>query len=122
MTAEQLDDDGMAVRHRLADRVAEHPELLPVEKESTVRWGADDSDARVHTDERSVARSLLLHPHVSIDSVVLHTGGVVDTAAAVDAEAPIGSVIADMPVALLKVRRSPRDSEQHGRIVSRWSL
>ena len=120
MTAEQLDAD-MSDRHKLADRVAEHPDLLPVEKESTVVWAADQSTARMHTDERSIARSLLLHPHVSIDTVVLHTGAAVEPAAAADTDAQVGSVIADVPVSLLKVRKSPRGSDLHGRIVSRWS-
>jgi len=119
MSAEQLQDD-MQARRALVEQVTEHPDLLPVEKESTIGWVRDDDTARMHTDEGSVARRLLLHPHVGIERVVLHTGVSVDVDAAVESGAAVGSIVADVPLALLKLRRTPRQSGHHSKIVSRW--
>ena len=119
MTAELLQDD-MRARHELVERVTEHPDLLTVEKQSSIVWVRDDDTARMHTDEGSIARALLRHPHVDIDRVVLHTGVSVDVDAAVGSGASIGSVVADVPIALLKIGKKPRGSALHSRVVSRW--
>lgn len=115
----QFDDDIMQARHELVDRVTEHPDLLPVEKQTTIGWVRDDDTARMHTDEGSIARTLLTHPHVRVDRVVLHTGVSVDVAAAAESGAAVGSIIVDLPVGLLKILKAPRRTHQHGRIVSR---
>jgi hypothetical protein len=119
MSAELLQDD-MRARHELVDRVAAHPDLLPAEKETTIGWVRDDDAARMHTDEAAIARALLRHPHVGIDRVVLHTGVSVDVDAAVESGAAVGSIIADVPIALLKIGKKPRGSALHSRVVSRW--
>jgi len=115
----QFDDDIMQARHELVDRVTEHPDLLPVEKQTTIGWVRDDDTARMHTDEGSIARTLLTHPHVRVDRVVLHTGVSVDVAAAAESGAAVGSIIVDLPVGLLKILKAPRRTHQHGQIVSR---
>jgi hypothetical protein len=110
----------MQARHELVDRVAAHPDLLPVEKQTTIGWVRDDDTARMHTDEAAIARALLRHPHVGIDRVVLHTGVSVDVDAAGESDAAVGSIIADVPIALLKISKKPRGSALHSRVVSRW--
>ena len=112
--------DHMQARHELVERVTEHPDLLTVEKQSSIVWVRDDDTARMHTDEGSIARALLRHPHVDIDRVVLHTGVSVDVDAAVESGAAVGSIIADVPIALLKIGKNPRGSALHSRVVSRW--
>jgi len=119
MSAELLQDD-MRARHELVERVTEHPDLLTVEKQSSIVWVRDDDTARMHTDEGSIARALLRHPHVDIDRVVLHTGVSVDVDAAAGSGASVGSVVADVPIALLKIGKKPRGSALHSRVVSRW--
>lgn len=112
-------DEHMQARRELVDYVTEHPDLLTVEKQTTIGWVRDDDTARMHTDEGSIARTLLTHPHVAIDRVVLHTGVAVDVDAAAESGAAVGSIIADVPLGLLKIAKAPRRTNRHGQIVSR---
>lgn len=108
----------------ILDHVAESQELLPREKETTVRFGKHDDRAIVHTDEAGLARRLLAHPRAALRfaSVEQHADArTVETVAALrglDDGARVTAVDASVPVGVLKIRRAPRSTDHHAPVIT----
>lgn len=121
-------DGGHRVNDAILDRVAESRELLPREKETTIRFGKHDDLARVHTDEAGIARRLLAHPRAALRSAnVRHDRGA-RTVEAVEAlrglsdDARVTSVVASVPVSAIQIKSATRDSDHHAHVVARRVL
>jgi hypothetical protein len=119
----------------LSDRVSEDPALLPEEKETQIRWAADEGKARIHTDEGSIIRRLLHHPEFTVGelTVVDTTGGPRDLhhvqvdkgTDLCDVQVPAGVVTGvrgSIPIGAITVQNCTRDGNQHYKAVSRRVL
>ena len=110
--------DHTAGRDLLA-AVGEDTDLLPEEKETTLRFGKRDDVAHVYTAEAGLARRLLAHPHVDVRGLTVPDGDARrDVAPEQHTGEPIYGVRAHVPVGCLSVRSSPRSTTQHAKIVT----
>lgn len=87
----------------------EDPDLAPKEKEVTIRGAKDQDHLRVHSDLSTVTKYLLKHPSAEIINRREKDGDVV-------------SVVAEIPVGLLKLTNKPRKSNHYSGIVSSSNL
>jgi hypothetical protein len=107
----------------LLEAVREDPDLLPVEKETTLRFAKQDDLASVYSAEAGLARRLLAHPHVRVDGVTVGEGAARrDVPPDEYTEGPIHGVRARVPAACLKIRASLRATTQHAPIISKTVL
>lgn len=128
MTADSATADDHALDGDVLDAVGEDSDLLPAEKETTIRFAKRDGTAVVSTAEAGLARRLLAHPRAALRSA--HVDGAdakrnVETADALDSLADdetIVGVVVDVPVALLLIQLYPRESDQHAGVVTSRAL
>lgn len=96
------------------------PVLTPAERETTVRFAADEDRATVFTAQPGVGRRLLAHPRARVEWVTLVDGGRrprVDLSA-VERGDTVGAVRVTLPVAALSVSSTPRDDGTPAAVVS----
>lgn len=107
------------VPREVLEAVTEDTNLLPKEKETTLRLTKWEEEAHVYTAEAGLARRLLAHPHVPIDGLTVLDGDARRDVSVdgFDGREVVG-VRARVPVGALSVRSSPRSSTQHAEIVS----
>ncbi len=109
----------------LLDAVEEDSGLTPEEKETSIGFTKRDDVARMFTAEAGLSRRLLAHPAAAVTSLdVVHTSGGRESVSPEEyASGAIGGVLAEVPVGLLKLRKSARKSAGHATIlpgVNRW--
>jgi hypothetical protein len=118
-TRKHADTDEFDVEGALAN-VVEDSDLTPVEKETTITFSKDRDTARVFTAEGGLMRRFLAHPDASTLTLTVVDG---DARPAVAPEQYAGEEIvgveAALPVGALNVRREPRKSTQHAKIVTK---
>jgi len=103
----------------LLEAVGEDPDLLPVEKETTIRLPKDRDTIRVFTAEAGLMRRLLAHPHADVQTLNTLEDGTRQTASIDEyAAGTIVGVVVDLPVGALQIKSSPRQTDQHAAIVS----
>jgi len=104
----------------IIDQVQSDPELGAGEKQTTISFASDEDVATAFTEEPSLIRRFLLHPHIAVDELrILHNDGTVSylTPEEWDGEAVVG-LDARIPVNILKVQSEARGQTVHSQIVS----
>lgn len=83
--------------------VATDPKLSPAERETSIRWAADEDHATIHTDEPAIIRSLLAHEYF-------------ETVSQRKSEGTIVSLRGKLPLSCLTVKSTRRsdDNAHHG--------
>lgn len=84
--------------------VASDPTLSSAERETCIRWSADESRATVHSDEPAIVRALLAHEHFETTEERRSDGTVV-------------SVRGTLPIGCLTVKGTRRSSDAHYKVV-----
>lgn len=108
---------------KVLNAVQEDSNLLPEEKETTLRLGKRDDHADLYTAEAGLTRRLLAHPAVPVTAVtVAEEGARQDLSLAEYEGGPIVGVRARVPVGALQVKLRPRSSESHAEIVTDRAL
>ena len=102
----------------------EDPELLPCEKETTIRFAKDEDVATIHTDEAGIGRRLLAHPHSTIEEVTIMADGVRRRVSPeeVPPDPRVVSLRCKLPVGALLIKRDVRSSGKHSKIVTKTVL
>ena len=105
-------EDGLKVR--------EDPDLIPLEKETSINFTKGDERADVFTAERGLTRRLLTHELFDTDAVLLKDGSTVDSVDSLHTnEDTIVGVRGTIPIGSLKVKATTRsDKSGHARVVS----
>lgn len=106
--------------NHVLDNVAEDPKLLPMEKETTIRFAKDQSSFQLFTSEAGLIRRTLQHREASDYSLQ-----VVPDDAPQHCVSPEGyksgrivGVTATLPVSTLTVSSKPRKSSEHADVIS----
>lgn len=110
--------------NHILENVAEDPKLLPMEKETTIRFAKDQSSFQLFTSEAGLIRRTLQHPEATDYSLQ-----------AVPDDAPqhcvspegyesgrVVGVTATLPVSTLTVSSIPRKSNEHADVISQEVL
>ncbi|MFB6256296.1 MAG: hypothetical protein ABEH58_06150 [Haloplanus sp.] len=104
----------------MREAVREDPDLLPEEKETTLRFAKDQDTAAVYTAEAGLARRLLAHAAVNVEGLTVLEEE--EARREVDPDdwggGDIVGVRARLPVGALKVQRTPRSAGGHAQVVS----
>jgi len=111
----------------LIDQTGRDPRLGPKERETTVRFATDQSDAHVHTEEPALVRRLLAHAHTTVEELrVVADGGekvryvsLDDAVANGGVDGRVVSLRGRIPVACLTVATVPRQNAGHADAVSK---
>jgi len=112
-------DDADRVPSAMLEDVVEPQDLTPQEKETTIRFGKVDDQARVHTDERGLTARVLAHPEAVVLAVHVDDDGRTRTVTPREwGGRRVVGVEATLPVAAITVRQSPRRNPQHGDAVT----
>lgn len=85
--------------------VKSHPELKPVEKETTLNFPNDTERGKIHTDVASVIKWVLSIEESVINNHVIKDGAIV-------------SIQATIPKGVIKLQSSSRKSNAHSSMVS----
>jgi hypothetical protein len=106
-------------RREVLDAVGEDTDLLPEEKETTLRLGKQEDHAEVYTAEAGLARRLLAHPAVAVAGVTVLDGDArrEQTLDEYDGGRIVG-VRARLPVGVLQVKLRERGDAGHAEIVT----
>ena len=100
----------------------EDPDLLPCEKETTIRFAKDEDLATIHTDEPGIGRRLIAHPESTISELTVRINGEGSRRhVAPEDVRPDDAVVGlrcKLPVGALSVKHAPRKSNQHANVVS----
>jgi hypothetical protein len=115
------------VTEELIEQTGRDPRLGPKERETTVRFATDQSDAHVFTEEPALVRRLLAHKHTTVEElrVVDDSGEELRYVSLADAVANGGvdgrvvSFRGRLPVACLTVATVPRKATGHADVVSK---
>ena len=101
-------------------KIREDPDLIPLEKETSINFTKGDERAQVFTAERGLTRRLLTHELFHTDAVLLADGSTVDSVDSLHTnEDTIVGVRGTIPIGALKVKASTRaDKSGHARVVS----
>jgi hypothetical protein len=101
-------------------KVREDPDLIPLEKETSINFTKGDERADVFTSERGLTRRLLTHELFDTDAVLLKDGSTVDSVDSLRTnEDTIVGVRGTIPIGALKVKATTRsDKSGHARVVS----
>jgi hypothetical protein len=101
------------------DRVTEDTDLLPEEKETTVRFGKRDDSAELFTAEAGLARRVLAHPDARPTHLnVRRDDGRASISPDEYAGEKIVGVTVDLPVSALSIKSRPRKNSQHAEVAS----
>lgn len=112
------------LRQRMIDSVNEDDDLLPQEKETTIRMARDQTEITVFSAEGSVSKRLLAHPEFEIDHIRQKTSDskvdidAEDLAEEFDGRRRTVAVQGTMPVGVLTIKSSSRQSTGHAPVVS----
>lgn len=101
-------------------KVREDPDLIPLEKETSINFTKDEDRAQVFTAERGLTRRFLTHDLFDTDAVLLKDGSTVDSVDSLHRnEDTIVGVRGTIPIGCLKVKATARaDKSGHARVVS----
>ena len=105
----------------MVDQISEDPSLMPLEKETIVRFSKSDDVAHIATDVASVSRRLLTHDAFALDAV--RTDDAPATWADpsdIGADSAIHAVRGIVPIGSLTIGE-PRDSNELYRIIAHES-
>lgn len=109
--------------NELANAVHEDPELLPIEKETTITFCKADGHASVYTEEAGLMRRLLLHPEFDVSTLRVNTDSEVRRVAPTDFDdGVITGVDGTLSIAALTIGTSPRATSKHADLVSEQVL
>lgn len=119
-------EDGVeTLREDLIEQTRVDPGLGPRERETALRWAADEAVAHVHTEEAAIIRRLLAHGALEVGALGVHDGDRRHTLTLEQARDQIspGDVVARLrgtiPVGFLKIQSVPRDHDRHAAVVAK---
>ena len=107
-----------AVLERELPTVREDPDLIPLEKETSINFTKDEDRAQVFTAERGLTRRFLAHDLFDTDALLLKDGSRSDYLQDVDTSDTVVGVRGTIPIGCLKVQASARSADGHAPIVS----
>lgn len=118
------------VTEELIEQTKRDPSLSPEERETLVRFGTDQSEAAVYTEEPALVRRLLAHSHTTVEEVrVIDEDdddvrylSLADAVANDGVDGRVVSLRGRLPVRCLVIKAVPRKATGHAAVVSREVL
>lgn len=114
----------------LLEATENNANLSPEEKETNIGWCSDEDTARIHTEEKHVARRLLAHPEFTLTRYYTSSnenswGRAVDAedyeANGHDQRKPVYGVEGTMPILTIGVKtKSPNRGGHAGVVTAKW--
>ena len=99
-------------------KIREDPDLIPLEKETSINFTKGDERAQVFTAERGLTRRFLAHDLFDTDALLLKDGSRSDSLQDVDTSDTVVGVRGTIPIGCLKGQASARSADGHAPIVS----
>jgi len=112
------------MRKKLVDAVEEDTSLSSVEKETIIRFSEADDNVSIYSEEASIVRRLIHHPHFEVDSLLVNTDGAKGRRFKPTDfnEGSITGVDGSLPIEALVVQPSLRDTSKHSEVISEATL
>jgi len=123
MSSESREGGLESRREDLLDRTRTDPALGPAERETTIRFAADEDVAHIHTEEASLIRRFLSHDGVSVDALGVYDGErretltLEETLLETEPEDLVVRLKGRVPVRYVTVGSTGRDHDQHAPVV-----
>jgi hypothetical protein len=114
-------------REDLLNRTRTDPDLGPKERETTLRFAADEDTAAVYSEEAAIIRRLLSHGEATVDALGIHADGTTRTLPfdearrAVGPDALVVTLRGSIPLRYLGVSTGDggRSHDKHAPVVSK---